>query len=84
MLARLTSAADIPHMARYFYPQLLKHAGQEMAPEGISLMLQLAVYDYTRGLPVPAVLTTQMLLPDIVAALVPDGVARARVLGLIA
>jgi hypothetical protein len=84
MLARLKGVMDEPHAGQYFYPKLLKHAGQTKMPEGIALMFVLAIADYTAGLPASLGIALDLMLPRWVAAIVDDEDMRAATLAVIA
>jgi hypothetical protein len=83
MLARLTSVMDDPHMTRGLYPKLLEQAGTQKTPRGVALMWALAVHDYTTGMPPVVQMTTSMLAPAFVRALIDDEAARAETLAAI-
>ena len=51
MHRKLVAICDPPQVVRGFYPLLLRHAGKQMTPEGIDLMLALTQYDYAGNLP---------------------------------
>lgn len=51
MRARLLQVDDNSHLQERFYPKLLANAGQERKPEGVVLMIVLAISDYTKGMP---------------------------------
>jgi hypothetical protein len=72
MLRRLQSVDDDPYMVQKLYPLILRHAGQEKQALGILLMLQLAICDFTEGLPPQLGTAVNMRLPNFVSALVDD------------
>jgi len=72
MLRRLKTVLDDPHAEAGLYPRLLKHAGQQKAPEGVVLMFMLAIADYTAGLPPTMELTLGIALPRFIGALIDD------------
>ncbi len=72
MLRRLIGVIDEPHLRERFFPLLLKSAGEERVPEGIILMLSLAIHDYTEGMPPVMTKLMYMRLPEFIDALVKD------------
>jgi len=68
MAKALRSVADIAHARERLFPALLKHAGEEKEPEGVSLAFELAVFDYFDGLPEAAKLGFAMFRDRIFAA----------------
>lgn len=69
MLERLKAVSDEPHMVERFYPLLLREAGQQKYPEGVKLMVALAIYDYVKDLPPVMSSLMNMQLEDFVEAL---------------
>lgn len=69
MLDKLKAVNDNPHMVERFYPILLKNAGQERTPDGVKLMVALAIYDYVKDLPPVMSTMMNMELDDFVEAL---------------
>jgi len=51
MLEKLVAANPISHLRERFYPKLLKVAGHRMNGAGVLLTVQLAICDYTDGMP---------------------------------
>lgn len=72
LLTRLMKVNQDSHCVENFYPLLLKNAGQEREPEGIVLLLQLAIYDYTEGMPAIVTAQVNMDMDRYIDALVPD------------
>lgn len=72
MLRRLKSVMDEPHAVEQFYPLILKDAGRELVGMGVVMMLQLAIADYTAGLPPVMGAMLQMRVDDYITALVDD------------
>lgn len=72
MLANLIKVKGDPHLQENFYPILLKQAGQERVSRGIVMMLMLAIYDYTKGMPPVIANIMYMQAPDFIDALVSD------------
>lgn len=73
MLKRLLEVSDSSHLQERFYPILLEQAGQELVtPEGIAMMLALAIHDYLNGLPLIIASQMYMQVPDFIDALVSD------------
>ena len=69
MLERLKAVSDEPHMVEGLYQNLLKNAGQERTPQGIKLMVALAIYDYVKDLPPVMSALMNMKMEDFVDAL---------------
>ncbi len=72
MLARLLKVDDNGHFQERFYPKLLKEAGQQKVAMGVVMLLQLAIYDYTQGMPAMMVSLLNMRMNDFIDALCPD------------
>lgn len=72
MLARLIKVSDIGHAQEQFYPLLLEHAGTEKVAEGVTMMLVLAICDYTAGLPPMMAAVMFTMAPRFIDALVDD------------
>ena len=83
MLARLVNANNESHLQERFYPILLKSAGQERAPQGIVMMLALAIHDYTEGMPPMMKNLMYMQAPDFIDALVTGPEAAQTAKGLL-
>ena len=79
MMARLKEVSDEKHYIEKFYPLLTKQAGQERVPIGIVMMLQLTIYEYTKGLPRIIVAMLNMNMERYIDALVLDESAAAQV-----
>ena len=47
----LESVDNNSHTIERFHPILLRSAGHEKVPEGVVMMLLLAIHDYSQGLP---------------------------------
>jgi len=47
----LLEVDDNAHLMEHFYPMLIKHAGEEVTPAGVVIMLQTSVYEYGGGIP---------------------------------
>lgn len=69
MLERLKAVSDEPHLVERFYPILLKNAGQEKTPQGVELIVALAIYDYVKDLPPVMSALMNMRMEDFVEAL---------------
>jgi hypothetical protein len=69
MMRRLRSVMDETHAVANLYPNITKHAGEQKTPEGINLMVMLAVYDYADGLPTVVIAGLEVIIPDLVQAL---------------
>ncbi len=72
MLQSLIAVDDQPHFQERFYPILLKDAGREVGAKGIVMMLSLAIYDYTKGMPQIVAALMQCMIPRFIDALVTD------------
>jgi hypothetical protein len=48
---RLLNFSPESHFVQKFYPIIEKNAGRNLAPQGIILMLTLAIYDYASEMP---------------------------------
>jgi hypothetical protein len=78
MMSRLKEVNSESHCVERFYPLLTKEAGQERVPMGIIMMLQLAIHDYTEGMPPMMVAVLNMNMDGYIDALVPDESAAAE------
>lgn len=72
MLQRLLNVDSNPHAQQKFYPLLTEHGGEQKLAQGVVLMLQLAIHDYTQGLPAIMVTLLNMRMNDFIDALCPD------------
>ena len=72
MLARLLKVDDNSHAQQKFYPLLTKHGGEQKVAMGVVLMLQLAIHDYTQGMPAMMVSLLNMRMNDFIDALCHD------------
>lgn len=72
MLQRLLAVDDNNHLQQSFYPMLLKYAGQSKVAAGVVLLLQLAIYDYTKDLPPMMGVLVEMKMNDFIDALIRD------------
>jgi len=78
MMSRLKEINDDDHQVQGFYPLLTKRAGEERVPVGIVMMLQLAIHDYTEGMPPILAIALQMNMERYIDALVTDESAAAE------
>lgn len=78
MMSRLQEVSYNPHVVQYFYPLLTKYAGKERVPMGIVMMLQLAIHDYAKNLPMMMVSVLNMDMDNYIDALVLDEDAAAE------
>jgi hypothetical protein len=69
MFERLMAVDDNPHTVREFYPKLLKYAGQRKVAAGIVMMAELALFDYTKGMPDFMFSVMNMRMPEYIDAL---------------
>lgn len=83
MLARLIKISDNSLLQERFYPILLKSAGQERVPQGIVMMLALAIHNYTEGMPPVMANLMYMQAPGFIDALVTDPEAAQEAKGLL-
>jgi hypothetical protein len=51
LMQRLRAADPNPHAVERFYPLLTIHAGKPVVPAGVTVMLTLAISDYTKDMP---------------------------------
>jgi len=72
MLQRLLKVDDNGHLQQKFYPELLKEAGSQKVAMGVVVLLQLAIYDYTKGMPPTMGVAMNMRMPDFIDALCPN------------
>lgn len=72
MLKRLLKVNDNSHLQEWFYPILLKQAGQECVSQDIVMMLALAIHDYTEGMPPAMANLMYRQVPKFIDALVSD------------
>lgn len=72
MLRRLLLVNNNSHLQQKFYPLLLEQAGVEKVALGVVMLLQLAIFDYTKGLPAVIGGTLNMQMPNFIDALCPD------------
>ena len=68
-MERLRSVLDSPHAARYLYPAIAGHAGDPKAPEGVEMMVRLAIADYAASYPDAVTAILGIALPRFVRAL---------------
>ena len=61
--ARLLAVDNNPHLQEKLYPVLYESAGKDKCPEGVVMLLLLALYDYTRGIP-PLMFTVMSMRAD--------------------
>ncbi len=78
IMSRLKAVNDSSHCVQKFYPLLAKNGGEERVPMGIVMMLQLAIHDYTEGMPPMVVAVLNMNMERYIDALVPDEAAAAE------
>lgn len=72
MLERLLKVSGECHLQNHLYPKLLQEAGQEKLPMGVVMMLELAIHDYTEGMPPMVNILLNQQMPDFIDALIPD------------
>lgn len=76
MLDRLLAVDSTEYFENRLYPELTRFAGQERAPSGVVLMLQLAIHNYTQDMSIDmsimAKVQLSLLMEDFIDALCPD------------
>lgn len=72
MLARLFTVNDSEPVKQRLYPKLLEHAGEERIVVWIVVILQLALYEYTRGMPTDEADALHEEMPRFIKALAPN------------
>lgn len=72
MLERLKKVNDVDHTRQKFFPVLLKEAGRELLPQGVVMMLAIAIHNYTEGMPSMMSSLMYMSAPMYIDALVSD------------
>lgn len=78
MFRRLVQVNDSAHLRERFYPLLLEHAGTEKVPDGVTLMVMLAIAEYTGNLPVVVQSAMLVSAPRFIDALVDDAEVAAE------
>ena len=73
MLERLRKVNDNAHYEERFFPLLTKQAGKELNGFGVLMAVQLAIADYTDGMPPLMANLMQYQVANFCAALVDDG-----------
>jgi hypothetical protein len=68
MVARLRSVFEEQRAVCCLYPKIAAHAGEQIAPEGLSVMLLLAIADYADGNP-SVEITLSFFIPAFITAL---------------
>jgi hypothetical protein len=79
MLKRLLAVSNEPHFQERLYPALINHAGRELAPTGVLMMLSLAIYDYCAEMPPIMGCLVNMHIPAFIDALVTDEAAAEHI-----
>lgn len=69
MMRRLRTVMNENHAVANLYPRITKYAGEQRTPIGVNLMVTLAVYDYSDGLPKTVAAGLEVMIPDFVQAL---------------
>lgn len=72
MLARLIKVNDNAHYQQKLYPLILESAERELNGAGVVMMMQLAIADYTRGMPGMMANLLQLDLKVYIGAIVDD------------
>ena len=75
MLQKLLKISDEPHLVQHLYPRLLESAGEERVAIGIVMQLQLAIHDYTGGMPPAMQKVLNLYMPRFIEALAPNEAA---------
>lgn len=79
MLRRLLEVDDSLGAQKKFYPLLTKRADEQMVAMGVANILQLAILDYTTGMPAMVVSLLNMRIDGFINALCPDAESTAEV-----
>ena len=69
LLSRLMKVNNDPHLVEKFYPLVTKHALSEKAAIGIVMILNLAIYDYCKGMPSSMYAVMNLMVPRWIDAL---------------
>lgn len=72
MLVGLLKIDDDQHVQSKFYPLLTKRAGEQKVASGLVLVIQLAIRDYTEGMPAMMGVVMNMRMSEYIDALCPD------------
>lgn len=72
MLKRLLQVDDNTHAQQKLYPMLTKHGGEQRTLMGVVMLLQLAIHDYTEGLPGVIARMLHMRMNDFIDAVCPN------------
>lgn len=72
LFQRLLKVNSAAHLQQQFYPKLLNEAGSQKAAMGVVVLLQLAICDYTEGLPPVMWTVMNQQVPAFIGALCPD------------
>lgn len=75
MMTRLKEIDDVDHIVQGLYSRLIRDAGRERVPMGIVMMLQLAIHNYTEGMPQMMVAVLNVNMERYIDALVLDETA---------
>lgn len=70
IIERLRSVMDEPHAVKGLYPRIAAHAGQRKAPEGVEVLIRLAICDYAAGFPQAVADVLEVAVPRFTAVLV--------------
>jgi hypothetical protein len=69
---RLCEFSDNPHYVQKLYPLIENSCGNTFAPEGVILMLNMAIYSYSAGIPEIVYINLMMNIPKLISAVVAD------------
>lgn len=83
MRRRLETVVLDNHGRQNFVPRLLENAGRQLVGQGVVMMIQLAIYDYTKGMPPIMSAMMQVQVKDLVIALVDDDEVKKDALDMI-
>lgn len=75
IMSRLTAVSDERLCVERLYPALARYAGKVRVPMGIVMMLQLAIADFTEGMPPMMIAVLNMNMNGYIDALVIDETA---------
>lgn len=70
IIERLRTVMDEPHAVAGLYPRIAAHAGQRKVPEGVEMLVRLAIYDYAGGYPQAVADALDVAVPRFTAVLV--------------
>lgn len=72
MLECLLRVSNQRHLVEYLYPRFLTHAGRDMLPEGVVMLIALDLHDYLKDQPPTLAVVLQVFIPMFVRAMSPN------------